>query len=185
MTLQEFKKTVKKSNKSKSYKINNSLGVYDAYKYIRKNKWFNIGRPLKESEFYSIIRSINLLLVEDLLESGEIKLPHKMGVLELRKKETSITIDNEGNVHNNLPIDWDKTLELWYEDKESYEKKTLIKMEESEVFRVLYNKRTANYTNKAFYEFAVNKELKTRLKKRIKKGFIDAPLLNKNLYLKW
>jgi hypothetical protein len=41
------------------YKVNNSLGVYDAYKWIRKNKWFNIGRPLKEHEFYSIIRKVN------------------------------------------------------------------------------------------------------------------------------
>ena len=47
---------------SRNHKITNSLGVYDAYKYIRKNKWLDIGRPLKEKEFYRIIREVNKLL---------------------------------------------------------------------------------------------------------------------------
>ena len=46
--------------------INKSWGVYDAYKWIRKNKWFDIGRPLKEDEFYKIIRGINIKLAERL-----------------------------------------------------------------------------------------------------------------------
>ena len=31
----------------------------------------------------------------------------------------------------NLPIDWDNTLKLWQEDKEAYNNKTLIRMEEN------------------------------------------------------
>jgi len=45
----------------------NSLGIYDAYKWIRKNKWLNIGQALTEHQFYTIIRSINKLLAQDLI----------------------------------------------------------------------------------------------------------------------
>ena len=37
-TLKEFKKRIKKVNHPRQYKVRNSLGVYDAYKYYRKNK---------------------------------------------------------------------------------------------------------------------------------------------------
>ena len=47
-------------------------------------------------------------------------------------------------------------------------------MEEKEVFKVYYNRIKANYNNKSFYEFIVNRDLKRRLKQRIKSGNFDA-----------
>ena len=44
----------------------------------------------------------------------------------LRKGDVYIGIGNDGKLKTNLPIDWNKTLELWYEDEESYKNKTLI-----------------------------------------------------------
>ena len=74
----------------------------------------------------------------------------------------------------NLPIDWDRTLKLWSEDEKAYKERTLVKVEEKEIFKVFYNRRNANYENKSFYEFEVNRDLKRRLKQRIKSGAIDA-----------
>ena len=102
-----------------------------------------------------------------------------MGRLEIRKYTPKIYFDGN-KVKTNLPIDWDKTLKLWYEDEESYKNKTLVKMEEKEVFKIYYNKNIADYTNKTFYEFNINRDIKIRLKKRIKEGNYDAYLLNKN-----
>lgn len=169
----EFRKKVLKVNEPRVYKIRNSNGVYDAYKWIRKNKWLNIGRPLSEHEFYSIIRQVNNLLVESILRGDDIILPHRLGVLELRKYNTRISVCN-GKVITNLPIDWDRTLKLWSEDEEAYKERTLIKMEEKETFKVFYNKKTANYVNKSFYTFEVNRDLKRRLKQRIKDRAVDA-----------
>lgn len=81
---------------------------------------------------------------------------------------------NNGKLHTNLPIDWDRTLKLWAEDEEAYKEKMLVKVEEKEIFKVFYNKGKANYNNKSFYEFEVNRDLKRRLKQRIKDGLIDA-----------
>lgn len=169
----DFRRTVLKLNSPRKHKVNNSNGVYQAYKYIRKNKWFDIGRPLTEHEFYSIIRQVNNLLAREVLQGHDVILPHRLGRIELRKYETRMSI-KDGVLRTNLPIDWDKTLKLWSEDEESFKKKVLIKMEEKEIFKVYYNRRNAIYENKSFMEFEVNRDLKRRLKQRIKSGAIDA-----------
>ena len=171
--MDDFRKKVLKLDKSRQHKVNNSLGVYDAYKWIRKNKWLDIGRPVTEHEFYTIIRQVNNLLAENFLKGRDIVLPHKLGTIELRKYETKMSFNN-GKLHTNLPIDWDRTLKLWAEDEEAYKEKMLVKVEEKEIFKVFYNKGKANYNNKSFYEFEVNRDLKRRLKQRIKDGLIDA-----------
>lgn len=178
MEYTEFKEQVQKINKSRIHKVTGSIGVYQAYKYIRKNKWFDIGRPLKEGEFYRIVRKINNYLAEELSRGKEIKLPHRLGTLEIRKRPTRVAIV-DGKLVTSLPIDWDKTLQLWYEDKEAFDNKTLIKIETEEVFKVYYNKQSANYNNKSFYEFKPNRELKRRLSKYAREGYLDAYLLHK------
>lgn len=170
--MDDFRKKVLKLDKPRKHKVNNSLGVYDAYKWIRKNKWLDIGRPITEHEFYTIIRQVNNLLAENFLKGRDIVLPHRLGTIELRKYETKMSFNN-GKLHTNLPIDWDRTLKLWAEDEEAYKEKMLVKVEEKEIFKVFYNKGKANYNNKSFYEFEVNRDLKRRLKQRIKDGLID------------
>lgn len=171
--MDDFRKKVLKLDKPRQHKVNNSLGVYDAYKWIRKNKWLDIGRHITEHEFYTIIRQVNNLLAENFLKGRDIVLPHRLGTIELRKYETKMSFNN-GKLHTNLPIDWDRTLKLWAEDEEAYKEKMLVKVEEKEIFKVFYNKGKANYNNKSFYEFEVNRDLKRRLKQRIKDGLIDA-----------
>lgn len=171
--LVDFLSSVRKLNEPRVHKINHSLGVYDAYKWIRKNGWLNIGRPLTEHEFYSIIRRINNYLADSFLRGQDIKFPHKMGQLELRKYNARFSI-KDGKVRTNLPIDWDRTLKLWYEDEEAYKERTLVKVEEKEIYKVYYNKQLAHYQNMVFYEFKVNRELKKSIKQRIKEGKLDA-----------
>lgn len=169
----DFRRKVLKLNEPRTHKVRNSNGVYSAYKWIRKNKWLDIGRPVTEHEFYSIVRQVNNLLAETILSGGDIVLPHRLGTIELRKYDTRISICN-GKLVTNLPIDWDRTLKLWSEDEEAYKERTLVKMEEKEIFSIYYNKSKANYNNKAFYSFQPNRQLKLRIKKNIKDKKLDA-----------
>lgn len=170
---EDFRREVLKINGTRKHKISNSLGSYDAYKWIRKHKWLNIGRPLTEHEFYSIIRRVNNYLADELVRGNDVILPCNMGRLEIRKSKPKIRIEN-GSVKTDLPIDWDRTLKLWYENEESFESKTLIKMEEKEIFKVYYNRLKCDFNNQSFYEFIVNRDIKKRLKQKIKEGQIDA-----------
>lgn len=171
--MDEFRRRILKVNGPRKHKINNSLGVYHMYKFIRKNKWFDIGGPISEHDFYSIIRTINNYLAELLSRGHDINLPCQMGRLEIRKYDAKITLQGD-RVITNLPIDWNKTLKLWSEDEDAYKERTLIKMEEKEIFKVYYNRGKANYTNKSFFAFDINRELKKKLNHRIKEGRLDA-----------
>ena len=123
---EDFRDTVKKVNLSRVHKITNSIGTYDIYKIIRKNGWKGINKPVSEKDFYTIIREINKQLAKRLISGQEVRFPARMGILELRKKPSRIEII-DGELITNLPIDWDATLKLWSEDKESYEKKNEFK----------------------------------------------------------
>lgn len=172
MDYKEFNTKIRKADTRKFAKVRNSWGVYDCYKKIRKNKWYDIGRPLKEHEFYSIIREINKLLADELALGREVVLPSRMGKLELRKFERGVSFVND-KLKITYPIDWDKTLRLWYEDGEALRNKTLIRDEDKYAYYIKYNKFDANYENKGFYQFTLNRFAKQALYRNINKGKID------------
>lgn len=170
---EEFKRFVEKIECPRKHRVKNSYGVYDGYKYYRKTKPKESKYILSESNYFSIIRRVNKLLVELLIEGNDITFPMRMGRLELRKYNPKIYI-KDGKVKTTLPVDWDRTLKLWYEDEESYKNKILVKIEEKEIFKVYYNRNIANFVNKSFYKFNLNRDVKRRLKKAIKDNKIDA-----------
>lgn len=172
MDYKEFRNKLLKTTVPKKAKVNNSWGVYDSYKYIRKNKWFDIGRPLKEKEFYGIIRGINNLLAEEVAKGREVVFPHRMGKLELRKIQRGVSIV-DGKLKNTYPIDWNETVKLWYADEEARNNKTLLRREVDYAYHIKYNKFNADYENQSFYEFALNRFIRQALKNNILKGIID------------
>lgn len=173
MDYKEFKNATVKASIKKKAKVRNSWGVYDAYKAIRKNKWYDIGRPVKEQEFYNIIRSVNKLQAEEVSNGNEVHFPHGMGTLELRKIERGVSIV-DGKLKNTYPIDWEKTLQLWYNDTEARENKTLVRNDTKYLYHIKYNKHDATYENQCFYEFSLNRFIKKALSKNINKGKTDA-----------
>ena len=156
----------------RNYKITNSIGVYNLYKLIRKNHWYDIGRPLKEHEFYTIIRSINKLLAENVVNGETVVFPERMGKLELRKYPKGVSFVN-GKLKNTYPIDWKSTNQLWEEDEEEYRKKTLLRYESPMVYQVRYCKEDATYENKTFYQFRLHQKVRQRLKENIINGKTD------------
>ena len=171
---EEFRDKVKNVEDKRHHKINNSYGVYDYYKYYRKNRPKDKKYILTESQYFAIIRRVNELIGDKLVLQGSVLLPLRMGRIEIRKYNISPRIDENGKVVLNAPIDWDKTLKLWYEDEESYRNKVLIKTDSREIFKTLYTKTMANYENKSFYQFRLNNDIKDKIKKRIKEGKMDA-----------
>lgn len=173
MEEQEFLNKVRKVKESRNHKVKNSYGIYDGYKFYRKNKPKDPKYVLTESQYFAITRKVNKFLAEALSKGEDVILPFRLGRIEVRKYESRITWDGK-KVKSNLPIDWDRTLKLWYEDKEAFKNKTLIKVEEKEIYKVYYNRNIAEYKNKSFYQFNINKDLKRKLKQTIKEGSLDA-----------
>lgn len=167
MERSDFIDKIKKVKEPRIHKVKGSLGVYDAFKWYRKHKPKDKKYILKEVQYFAIIRKINNLLRERLVTGEDIMFPCRMGKLEIRKYPVRITTEGK-KVKTNLPIDWDATLKLWYEDEECRLKKTLVKMNVPELYLIYYDKRDANYNNKSFYGFTPNRELKRMLNHNVR-----------------
>ena len=173
MEYEDFVKSIKKVNNTRNHKINKSNGSKDAFKYYRKIKPTDSKYVLTDCQYLKIIRLINNELRQSLINGNDILLPERMGRLELRKSTNSIKFV-DGKIKTNLPVDWNTTLKLWYTNPSSKIKKQLVRQENTETYKVYYNRNKANYNNKSFYEFSTNREIKIGLKKNIKLNKIDA-----------
>ena len=119
-TFEEFKREIRGTRKGKLGKVRGSMGVYDFYKKIRKNHWFDIGRKVTEKEFYSIIRGVNKYLAENISNGETVTFPEHMGKIQLRKYERGVSF-RDGHLKITYPISWTDTIRLWYEDDEEYD----------------------------------------------------------------
>ena len=104
-----------------------------------------------------------------------------MGRVEVRKYTPEVKFDKDGKIKTSYPIDWDSTIRLWYEDDVSRKKKLILKKKEKEVFRIVYNKSKAMYTNKNYFEFIVNrtKQSKNPMVTRLDYDNIDMDIFYK------
>lgn len=178
MDRKEFMTRVKRARGTRVHKVRNSWGVKDAFYFYRKNRPRDSKFVLSETEYLKIIRSVNNFLRQLMMHGEEVALPEKMGKLELRKRQTVVDF-RDGKLRTNLPINWDSTLKLWYDDEQAYSEKRLVRQESKEVYKVYYNKYKADYPNKSFYQFHINRELKKGLRQSIENNEIDALLLYK------
>lgn len=179
MDYEDFRKSVVKADKKKhKFKVTNSNGTKEAWRWLKKNKWLNIGQEVSERDFGLIVKALNQTFQDQLLSGKDVKLPKGMGRLEVRKFETKV-LYKDHKVVTNLPIDWKRTIELWFEDEESRLSKTKVRFEIPEKFTVYYNRKQATYENNNFYHFIPTRTLRRRLRDIINTGKFDALLIGK------
>lgn len=174
----KFRADIIKLNTPKKFRVSNSYGNKDAWRWIKKNKWLNIGTSVTLKDFGYVIKSINKYLVEQFYKGHDIVFPCRMGKLVLFKYFPKVRIKNNKLV-TNKPIDWGSTIKLWYNDEEAYKSKILIRQDYKVMFRVLYSKKRANYVNKSFYHFSVTRAIKNELTRRALNNELDAFLIKK------
>lgn len=167
----DFRRRVLKISEKRHHKIKNSVGVQAAFLWCRKNCKFQ--QKLTDKDFYKILRTVNKLLAQELLESRDVRFPQKMGQLEPRKFSTYVKFV-DGKLKTSRGVNWKATLELWMNDGEAKENKTLVRNENNEGFKIFYNRAFANYNNKTLVQFKPNRALLTELNARGKEGIIDA-----------
>lgn len=173
MSYHEFLNTLQKRG-SKPHKLTHCLGVRDAWKWVRKNKWKALkGNKCSSADYGTVINEVNKILIERLLEGHSIVLPHQMGTLKLTAVNTKISY-KDGKLQNNYRTDWKKTLEYWYEDNEAYKEKKRIKRIQKLLYSIKYIKNSARYKNQMFYQFRVNRGLVRTLGNKIENEKLNA-----------
>lgn len=164
--MEDFKKSIKKVTNKRVHKIVNSYGVIDAFIYYKKHRPKEKEFVISDKNYRQFIRRTNFLLGEELLKSGELKLPLQTGALRIHRKEIRPVIE-EGKLVYNAPINWDATLELWATDNESKVNKTLVKVEPGYIYSIRYRHHKYRFKNKEYYLFKPNRGFKLRLKEKI------------------
>lgn len=151
----------------KPKKIPAHYGMNDYYKFFIDLYDSNISK----TTFNKVITEYNSKMGELLIDELTLPLPARMGVLEILKDKRKVYANKEGKIINNKPVDWKATNNLWKLNEEAKQKKVLIRHDNRHtngyVFRVYYNKSTANYKNKTVYSFAPIRTLKRSITKRI------------------
>ncbi|MBO6233324.1 MAG: hypothetical protein J6N78_04615 [Clostridia bacterium] len=173
---EEYKKSFKSgSKKTHKFKITNSWGVYDYFKWFRKNNYCGLTIVINEKVYYNIIRTINNYYASALINGEDIQLPERMGTIKLRKLKREVYRDKNGKVKTNLPVDWDRTLDLWYIDEEARREKKLIRFEPRSGYRLrkIYDKTNATFNNKSFFEFKIIRKVFVNINKRVSEGILN------------
>jgi len=166
-------KVTRRGEKSvRHHKASGSWGVYDAYKHIRRQGWYDIGRPLKEREFYAVVGKMNLLMAEEIAKGNAVTFPCRMGAVETRRVERKAVI-RDGCLRVGYPVDWEATLRWWYLDREAMAGKKLLRRHEKTGYRLYYRKFPASYKGRSFYEFRPNRALLKTLFTNIEEGKAD------------
>lgn len=170
----EFLKEIKNVYGKRNHKIKNSIGVIDGFYYYRKNRPKDKDFVLKNTEYLSIIREMNLLLVDNLIENRKFKLPCGFGDIEIVKTESKSWINKDEKLETTKPINMHETLKLWYEDEESRLNKTYVRYDNDYTFRIKYIKKTCSYRNNIYFNIKFGRFLKKKLKDAIVESDYDA-----------
>ena len=118
---------------------------------------------------------VNNNIADNIKKGNTIELPSFMGTFEILKYKSSIKFEN-GKLKTNLPIDWNRTLELWENDKEAFRDKTVLRYELDYIYRLKYNPYKAKFNNKTIFQFQFIRDIKQGISKEIQKGNTDAIL---------
>lgn len=155
---------IRKPKEPRHHTIKNSYQVRDYYIwYKRKSK-----TKIKQCVFTAIFKDcINDLVDSCLLQMLNIVLPYAMGYVTIKVIPLTITHDNCGRIMSSMPIDWKNTMLLWENDKECFEKRTLLRSKTNERYRIIYLKPKKRYHNQRYYDIMFNRNIKRKVYKHI------------------
>lgn len=139
----------------------------DYYRHYRKNS----SAPVNYTTYSAIISSYNKNVINLMLNNSlDYRIPVLNFLLTIRKDERKPQIKN-GVLHNNRPIDFKRTMELWEVDENAREKKVLLRFNNSHtsgfVFRIYCKKHESSIKNKGYFKFMASREFKRSLAHRI------------------
>lgn len=165
---------------TRNHKVHSHFGTDEYYRYYVKN-----GGKLPRGLFGEILRDMNLLIANKILEGYSFKMPSRMGVLSVTKTKAFLNYE-DGEVKTNRPIDFKSTMDLWEKNPDAKAQKKLVrflnKHTNDYIYKIYYNRFFATFRNKSVYSIQVNRWMKRELAKRIFAGFELDALVEKPVY---
>lgn len=182
-TFSEFEKRFKNVSGSRTHKITGSHRTICGFHYYRKIRPQKKEFVLTDIQYLSIIRDMNLLIVDELISNKSVKLPCGFGRIEVFKYETTSWIDSNGRLKTNRPIDMNSTVKLWYEDEEARLNRSIVRYDSDFIFRLKYPLKGRKNKYGTYFAIQFNRDLRKKLSEAIKSGEYDTYL--KTPYRQW
>lgn len=182
MTFEEFRAEIQRQKEPRRSKIKNSVGVRQAYLFLQKRKWEDVGQHITEKQFQQIVRKVNEELGRLFIEKKILTLPHQMGTLEVRTAKNQARYTKDGRLTLPKIVNWDATLKLWNDDAEAFKDKILIRDMHPQKIRIIYDRTTANYNNKNYFDFIVNRGIVRTLSSMMRDGTLETFLIDEPIY---
>lgn len=176
--MHDFKEfsTKERWNKIRKFKFKDSFGLRDGFTFYRATRPKEKKFVLTAKQYSDIISQVNLGIGDKLLEGFVIKLPSYVGELYIQKRTVEPFINKEGHLVFNSPVDWKKTLQLWFNSEEAHNNKSIVKSETRTAYSIHYNKRRARFTNQGYVGFRAQRSLKLKLSSLAQLGKIEGYL---------
>lgn len=162
-----FRETLIRINEPRHHKIKNSYIANDYYKYYLTKKKSNIS----QKKFTAIFKAcIDDLTERNLKQMLNVVLPYGLGYVSIQAIPVNIITNNANEKQSTMPVNWKKTMALWENDKECYEKRIVLHDYASERLRILYLKPKKKYRNMHYYMMMFSRKLKCMVYKNLAKN---------------
>ncbi len=181
-SFEEYKNTIKKVKGPRKHKVQRAYGVQDAYRHYMKKCNAKKIKYLSSSDYYKIIRGVNKLFGQIIIDGEIVRLPCRMGEIFAGKYDATPRFNLEGELKFYYPIDWENTFKLWYEDEEAYENRTFVRFQSRENYKIFLSKRHASFQHQKYYKFNVNRLINQQIKYKLQEGTMSGFLTNKPKY---
>lgn len=148
---------------------NNLCTVRTSYNFYKENS----ENPLSMQEYYSIVYGFFKFMLEQLYATKEIKIPGKLGAMQIIGRKKKPMIGEDGKIKNLSP-DWKQTKLLWERCEECKERKQLVfhlnEHTSGVRYKFLWKKENMLVDTKNLYYFKPARDVKRHLAKLINNG---------------
>lgn len=180
MNKEAFISSCKNVSKPRKHTATHSFGTFDFYNDYKKEAKKNSAEVIPYLLFSKIVFAINKGIALNLAIGNSVNLMCGLGILEVRKRDISPSIDENGNLKLTSPVNWQATLDLWYEDDEARLDKTLVRIEDPYVYKISWNRSKSKFVNQSYFKLKRCRSLKLLIKEGINnKQIKDAYLIFK------
>lgn len=148
--------------------VKKHLNIRDSYKYYKEFT----NNPVDISKYCKVANEFMKFLSQELLDTGEITLPQRLGKIQILGKKVKVKTEN-GEIKGLAP-DWKSTKELWDRDEEARENKQLVYHFNEQTngvrYKYYWNKSRVLVTNKGLFRLKMSRTNKRALSNLVKNG---------------
>lgn len=160
-------------------RINADFGMNDYYKYYKSYS----KNPVTKDKFHKIVGDFNKKITNLIINEGIEYKPIKIQFTFCVRKSLRRVYIKDNKLVNTTPIDWKSTKDLWENDEDARQNKTILRHLNNHtskyIFQIKATKFGNRYSNKKLYRFKPCRSFQRDLAKRI----LDTTKDNFNAYL--